>query len=302
MKIFSWNVNGLRSVEKKGALREFFEKENPDIVCFQETKIQAEQALKENFSENYADFEQFWSFAERKGYSGTAIWSKIKPLRVLHNLPEEFLKDDLLHDNYGDATREGRICAAEFEQFWLVTVYTPNAKNKLERMDLRQKWDAEFLKFATKLEQGAVSNSDFSSENIEILAENLSEDFGKKPVIFCGDLNVAHQEIDLARPKQNRRSAGFTDEERAGISNILNTNFVDTFRNFYPERAKIYTWWSNFGKARERNVGWRIDYFVASTQFFKNQKGQNLQIIDAGIHDDIFGSDHCPVSIEVKNV
>lgn len=292
MNIFSWNVNGIRAVEKKGAFKEFFESTNPDIACFQETKISADQVQKENFDDKYPKYHKFWSFAARKGYSGTAIWSKIKPLRILRNFSNEFL-GEILTDAYGDATSEGRICAAEFPDFWLLTVYTPNAKSELERLELRQKWDAEFLKFAKKLESGELSSSDFAPENVEILSQDLPENFKKKPVIFCGDLNVAHQEIDLARPKQNRRSAGFTDEERAGISQILSQNFVDTFRNFYPEKGEIYTWWSYLGGARKRNVGWRIDYFVASRELLGEK------ITDAAIHDQILGSDHCPVSIKV---
>lgn len=263
MKIFSWNINGIRAVERKGALADFLSSQNPDIVCFQETKIDAGQLSKEKFEENYPEYRKFWSHAERKGYSGTAIWSKIKPKQTLHNFSPEILKKYDLSDKFGDASTEGRICAVEFDDFWLVTVYTPNAKNGLERLDLRQKWDAAFLEFIKSFE---------------------------KPVFFCGDLNVAHEEIDLARPKQNRNTHGFTDQERAGFSNFIANGFVDIFRIQHPNEPNFYTWWSYFGKARERNVGWRIDYFLTNSN--ENPK------IDAKIHPEIMGSDHCPVSIE----
>ena len=294
MKIFSWNVNGIRAVEKKGAFGDFFEKCQPDIACFQETKIDEIQLSKEKFEEKYPDYHKIWSFAERKGYSGTAIWSRVKPLRAIFNFDKNTLESANLTDTYGDATREGRICAAEFADFWLLTVYTPNAKNQLERLDLRQKWDRVFLDFIKKLESGALSNADFGDGGVSIFDQNLSDNFDKKPVIFCGDLNVAHQEIDLARPKQNRRSAGFTDEERAGISTIISNDFIDTFRKFYPDATDKYTWWSYLGGARKRNVGWRIDYFLAS-------KNASNMITEAEIHDDIMGSDHCPVSILISN-
>lgn len=300
MRLYSWNVNGIRAIEKKGALKEFFESEKPDILCMQETKIDAIQLSKEKFEENYPDFFKIWSFADRKGYSGTAIWSKSKPMRAIFNFDKNTIETSSLADTYGDATREGRICAAEFADFWLLTVYTPNAKNQLERLDLRQKWDKTFANFAQKLESGQLSNDDFNTEEISIFEENTPSNFAKKPVIFCGDLNVAHQEIDLARPKQNRRSAGFTDEERAGISATISKGFIDTFRNFHPTTTDKYTWWSYLGGARKRNVGWRIDYFLASQSIFE-APNSGTKIIEAQIHDDILGSDHCPVSILVSS-
>ena len=290
MKIFSWNVNGIRAVEKKGSLGDFLAKENPDIVCFQETKIQAEQVSSEKFDEKYPEYSKFWSFAERKGYAGTSIWTKIQPEIVVRNFPREILANYNLSDKFGDATKEGRICAAFFGDFWLLTVYTPNAKGGLERLELRQKWDAAFLDFAKKLEQGGLKNQDFEDEN-------STEIFPPAPVFFCGDLNVAHEEIDLARPKQNRGEHGFTDEERAGFSNFVRAGFVDILRAQNPETGKLYTWWSYYGKSRERNVGWRIDYFLTSGE-------KNPHQVRAKIHPRILGSDHCPVSIEwsEKNV
>ena len=308
MKIFSWNVNGIRAVEKKGALADFLARKNPDIVCFQEIKIDAEQIAKENFDEKYPEYLKFWSHAERKGYAGTAIWSKVAPKTVLTNFPEAILAKYNLHDNFGDAASEGRICAAEFDDFWLLTVYTPNTKNDLGRLKLRQEWDAAFLELAKGLEQGEFS--------------------APKPVFFCGDLNVAHQEIDLTNPKANRGKHGFTDEERAGFSNFLSANFHDIFREQHPDEPELYTWWSHFAKSRERNVGWRIDYFLISGNGAENDKmfassshkahsakisdgnfvgsereaqhgGIFTQKIHAEIHPEILGSDHCPVSIEL---
>lgn len=270
MRIFSWNVNGIRAVERKGALNDFFESENPDIVCFQETKIQQDQLKTEEFDKKYPEYFKFWSFAQRKGYSGTAIWTKFQPIQTLFNFSKDILEEFNLTDKFGDASKEGRILAIEFLDFWVLTVYTPNTKSSLERLPLRQKWDKAFLKFAKKLEQG-----DFSIP---------------KPVIFCGDLNVAHQEIDLANPKANRGKHGFTDEERAGFSNFLTENFEDIFRKQHPNSTDIYTWWSYFGKSRQRNVGWRIDYFLTSEEISKNWQ--------AKIHPQIIGSDHCPVSVE----
>ena len=297
MKIFSWNVNGIRAVEKKGTLADFLARKNPDIVCFQEIKIDAEQIAKENFDEQYPEYLKFWSHAERKGYAGTAIWSKIAPKTVLTNFPEAILAKYNLGDNFGDATSEGRICAAEFDDFWLLTVYTPNTKNDLGRLKLRQDWDAAFLELAKGLEQGEFS--------------------APKPVFFCGDLNVAHQEIDLANPKANRGKHGFTDEERAGFSNFLSANFRDIFREQHPNESELYTWWSHFAKSRERNIGWRIDYFLVSgnDEMFAFSSGISVAQrseaheqkaehevarikIHAEIHPEILGSDHCPVSIE----
>ncbi len=267
MNIYSWNVNGLRAVENKGALKHFLDQENPDIVCFQEIKIQADQLPPQNLDEKYPDYLKFYSFADRKGYSGTAIWSKVQPIQVLHNFSDEILTEFDLSDAFGDASTEGRICAAEFDDFWLITVYTPNSKGDLGRLKLRQNWDRAFLKFVKKLES-------------------------QKPVVFCGDLNVAHEEIDLANPKQNRGKHGFTDEERFGFDEFLNASLNDVFRAQHPNEPELYTWWSHYAKSRERNVGWRIDYFITSSSIAsKNPK--------AKIYPQIMGSDHCPISLEI---
>ena len=268
MKIYSWNVNGLRAVENKGALRSFLSEENPDIACFQEIKMQADQIPAQNFDEKYPEYHKFYSFAERKGYSGTAIWTKYEPIQTLHNFTDDILVEFDLADNFGDASSEGRICAAEFNDFWLVTVYTPNTKGDLGRLNLRQNWDAAFLEFVQKLEL-------------------------EKQVIFCGDLNVAHEEIDLANPKPNRGKHGFTDEERAGFDEFLNSGLSDIFRLQNPEIPELYTWWSHYAKSRERNVGWRIDYFIVSQKITKNAA-------TAKIHPQILGSDHCPISLEIE--
>ncbi|MDO4871893.1 MAG: exodeoxyribonuclease III [bacterium] len=292
MKIFSWNVNGIRAVEKKGLLAEFFAQKNPDIVCFQEIKIDASQISKERFEEKYPEYFKFYSHAERKGYAGTAIWSKIKPQIVLKNFTKNLREKYQLTDQFGDASTEGRICAAFFGDFWLLTVYTPNTKNDLSRLALREKWDAAFLDFAKGLEKGEFSKNDFEeSEIFENQPAFEKANFAQAPVFFCGDLNVAHQEIDLANPKANRGKHGFTDEERAGFSKFLAFEFEDIFRNQHPNQPELYTWWSHFAKSRERNVGWRIDYFLLS------KNAQNAKI-EAKIHPEIMGSDHCPVSIE----
>ena len=294
MKIFSWNINGIRAVEKKGNLAKFLSVKNPDIACFQEIKIDETQILKENFDEKYPEYFKFYSHAERKGYAGTAIWSKQKPQAILRNFPQQILNKFNLADSFGDSSTEGRICAARFIDFWLITVYTPNTKNDLGRLMLRENWDAAFLEFSKGLEDGKFSKEDFA-ENLEIIEENPQDIFKPNSVIFCGDLNVAHEEIDLSNPKANRRKHGFTDEERQGFSNFISADLVDIFRNQNPERAEIYTWWSHFAKSRERNVGWRIDYFVVS-------KGLNSQKNKAEIHNEILGSDHCPISLEVMDV
>ena len=264
MKLYSWNVNGIRSVDKKGALAEFITKENPDIVCFQETKAHETQLDLE-----FPEYEKFWNSATKKGYSGTAIWTKIEPLRVSYDLPENLISDYKLDsDAYGDPSNEGRIITAEFEDFYLITVYTPNSKGDLSRLKLRhEKWDPAFLKY------------------LQIRQE-------KKPVVFCGDLNVAHTELDLANPKPNIGKHGFTDEERAGFDNLLKAGFVDTFRLFTKEGGH-YSWWTHWAKARERNVGWRIDYFLVSSPLVDRIK-------TAQIHPAVTGSDHCPVSIELS--
>ena len=259
MKIYSWNVNGLRAVIRKGALQKFIEEQQPDILCLQETKAKQGQA-----EIDLPEYEELWNSAERPGYSGTAIFTKIKPVSVRNDLPTniEFA------DEYGDPLIEGRVLTAEFEEFYLVDVYTPNSKNGLERLGLREKkWDPEFLRYLKELEE-------------------------KKPVVVCGDFNAAHEEIDLARPKTNHHNAGFTDEERQGISNLINAGLIDTFRVLNPE-AQRYTWWSHWGHARENNVGWRIDYFFIS-------KSLRSALKNAEIYENYMGSDHCPISIELE--
>lgn len=259
LKIFSWNVNGLRAVIRKGALTEFIEKYQPDILCLQETKAKQGQA-----EIDLPEYEELWNSAERPGYAGTAIFTKVKPLSVRNDLPTtvEFA------DGFGDPLTEGRVLTAEFEEFFLVDVYTPNSKNELERLALREKkWDPEFLKYLKELEK-------------------------TKPVVVCGDFNAAHEEIDIARPKTNHHSAGFTDEERQGITNLINAGLVDTFRKLNPEAVR-YTWWSHWGHARENNVGWRIDYFFVSESLLPKLKS-------AEIYEGVTGSDHCPISIELE--
>jgi len=264
MKIYSWNVNGIRAVIRKELFVPFIEKHQPDILCLQETKAQQGQAEIE-----MPGYEEYWNSAERKGYSGTAIFTKTKPISVVNGLAGDIAeKHGLTADGYGDPAKEGRVITAEFEDFYIVTVYTPNAKDDLSRIPLRHKqWDPAFLEHCKTLEK-------------------------KKPVIFCGDLNVAHTEDDLARPKQNRGKKGFTDEEREGFDNFEKAGFLDTFRLFVQGNGH-YSWWSNFGKARERNVGWRIDYFLISEALKPKLK-------DAAIHANIMGSDHCPISIELN--
>lgn len=274
MKIFSWNVNGIRAVQSKGALNDFINTQQPDAIGFQETKFQEAQMIEQDFDNFYPDYQKFYSYAEKKGYSGTAIWLKksIKIYQTLHNFPETILDKYDLSDNFGDAASEGRICAVELSDLWLVTVYTPNSKGKLERIPLREKWDKAFLEFCEMLKKGDLSAT--------------------KPVIFCGDLNVAHEEIDLANPKQNKGKHGFTEEERSGFSNYIQTGFVDIFRNRNIGVEKAYTWWSYYAKSRERNVGWRIDYFIID-------KILSERVVDVNIHPDILGSDHCPISLEI---
>ena len=265
MKIYSWNVNGIRAVIKKGEFIKFVEAHQPDIFCLQETKAQQGQA-----EIDLPDYKEYWSSAEKKGYSGTVIFTKIKPLQVINGFAKGIAeKHRLTKDDYGDPAKEGRVISAEFDNFWLVTVYTPNSKRDLSRLALREKqWDPAFLEHCKKLEKS-------------------------KPVIFCGDLNVAHTEIDLARPKENEKSAGFTLEERSGLDKIISAGFIDTYRTKHPDQAKAYTWWTAWANARANNVGWRIDYFCAS-------KSLGSQIKSADIHADQMGSDHCPVSIEVS--
>src|SRR4051812_8125784 len=263
IKIYSWNVNGIRAVARKELFKPFVDAEQPDIICLQETKAEQGQA-----EVDLAGYEEYWNSAEKKGYSGTAIFSKIKPLAIINGFPEDIIKEyKVTGDTYGDPNKEGRVITAEFEKFFVVTVYTPNAKDSLSRLELREKhWDPAFLAFCKQLEK-------------------------KKPVIFCGDLNVAHTEDDLANPKPNKGKKGFTDEERAGFQNFVDAGFVDTFRMFTKGNGH-YSWWSHFANSRARNVGWRIDYVLVSDSIKKKVK-------EAKIHADVLGSDHCPVSIEI---
>jgi exodeoxyribonuclease III len=261
MKIISWNVNGIRAVHKKGLFLPFVKKLKPDVLCLQETKAMEGQAELD-----LPEYEEYWCSADKKGYSGVAIFTKETPLDVRFGLPEDIaLTYGLANDGYGDPNKEGRIIAADIGQVIVVSVYTPNAKDDLSRLSLRHKqWDPAFLEYMKRLEE-------------------------EKPVIFCGDLNVAHTEDDLARPKENRGVKGFTDEEREGIQALVDAEFVDTFRLFHKGNG-FYTWWSHFNQARERNVGWRIDYIFVSKKLAPKVK-------KADIHPDIYGSDHCPVSI-----
>jgi exodeoxyribonuclease-3 len=262
MKIISWNVNGIRAVHKKGLLIPFIEKYKPDAFCIQETKAQEDQS-----EVDLKEYEEYWNSAIKKGYSGTAIFTKEKPISIFLNFPDKIAKKYKFSDKYGDTNTEGRIVCAEYKKFYLVTVYTPNAKDDLTRIPMRHKsWDPAFLEYMKDLEK-------------------------TKPVIFCGDLNVAHTEDDLARPKENVGKKGFTDEEREGIQNFINAGFVDTFRIFNKGNG-FYTWWSHFGGARARNVGWRIDYIFVSKKLEKKVK-------NAEIYPNEFGSDHCPISLEI---
>lgn len=262
MIIVSWNVNGIRAVHKKGLLLPFIERYRPDFLCLQETK-----AAPEENPVDLSEYHEVWNSASRKGYSGTAIFSNTPPLSVSRNLPEPLLQRFKIgNDGYGNPNEEGRVIAAEFAQFFLVTVYTPNAKDDLSRIPLRLKWDPAFLEYVKGLEK-------------------------KKPVIFCGDLNVAHTEDDLARPKENVGKKGFTEEERAGVNAFVEAGFVDTFRLF-TKGSGHYTWWSHFAKARERNVGWRIDYIFVSNQIAK-------KVMAAKILPEVLGSDHCPTLSDI---
>ncbi len=265
MKLYSWNVNGIRAVINKGAFQKFVAKHQPDILCLQETKAKEGQAVID-----LPDYHEYWNSADKAGYSGTAIFSKIKPLSVINGLVGDIArKYGLAGDSYGDPTKEGRVLSAEFDKFWVVTVYTPNSKGDLSRLGLRHKmWDPAFLEHLKQLEKS-------------------------KPVIFCGDLNVAHSEIDLANPKANIGKHGFTDEERSGFDQFEAAGFVDTFRTKYPDQTDAYTWWTHWANARARNIGWRIDYWLASRELVD-------KITEAKIHPDILGSDHCPVSIIIK--
>lgn len=263
MKIISWNVNGLRAVHKKELFVPFVEKYNPDVICIQETKSKQHQ--------NEIDlpmYEEYWNSAERAGYSGTAIFSKEKPLNVLFGFPDDLTKKYKLEDDeYGDPNKEGRVLTAEFDDFFLVNVYTPNSKEDLSRLNLRHKqWDRAFLEY------------------VKFLNES-------KPVVFCGDLNVAHTEEDLANPKQNVGKHGFTKEEREGIDNLEKAGFVDTFRHFTKGNGH-YTWWSHFADSRSRNIGWRLDYFFVSKELLPKIKSSKIL-------PDVLGSDHCPIELGI---
>ena len=250
MKLISWNVNGLGAVVNKG-FYESFDKLNADIFCIQETKMQEGQ-----LDINFDGHKMFLNSAVRKGYSGTAIFTKIVPISVSYGIGIEE------HD------QEGRVITLEFKDFYLVDCYTPNAQRELTRLDYRMKWENDFREYLKKLDK-------------------------IKPVILCGDLNVAHNEIDLKNPKPNRGNAGFTDEERSQMTNLLNSGFVDSFRYLYPDKQDAYSWWSYMGKAREKNIGWRIDYFIVSEKI-------KDKIVDAKIHPEIMGSDHCPVELDME--
>ena len=262
MRIYSWNVNGIRAVHKKGYFEPFIAKHQPDILCLQETKAERGQS-----EVDLPEYDEYWSSAEKKGYSGTAIFTKIAPIEAIYGLPDDLRSDHELLDGYGDAAKEGRVTTLEFEELYVVSVYTPNAKDDLSRLPMRQHWDRAFLAYMKRLKSD-------------------------KPVIFCGDLNVAHTELDLARPKENKGKKGFTAEERGGIDEMVKAGFKDSFRLFHEGNGH-YTWWSHFGKARERNVGWRIDYCMVSEDILPIVK-------KAEIHPEVFGSDHCPVSVEIS--
>ena len=264
MKVYSWNVNGIRAVLKKGVFQSFLKEHDPDILCLQETKAERGQV-----EIDLPGYQEYWNSAVKKGYSGTAIFSKREPLSVTNGFPKDFTRRFKFADELErDSAEEGRVITAEFEKYFVVTVYTPNAKEDLSRLALRcEHWDPAFLAYVRLLEK-------------------------RKPVIFCGDLNVAHTELDLANPKSNKGKKGFTDEERKGFQNLLDAGFLDTFRLFKRGNGH-YTWWSHFANSRSRNIGWRIDYFLVSPQLRGAVK-------NAQIHPQILGSDHCPVSIELE--
>ncbi|GGE40396.1 exodeoxyribonuclease III [Pullulanibacillus camelliae] len=251
MKLVSWNVNGLRACVKKGFL-DYFNEVDADFFCVQETKLQEGQIELE-----LEGYRQYWNYAEKKGYSGTAIFTKKEPLSVTYGLGED-----------EDSEPEGRIITLEYERYYVVTMYTPNAKRDLSRLPYRLEWEERAFNYLNTL------NS-------------------KKPLIFCGDLNVAHQEIDIKNAKSNKGNSGFTDEERACMSKLLDSGFIDSFRYLYPDKAEHYTWWSYMNKVRERNIGWRIDYFITSEQLADTIKA-------AEIHSDILGSDHCPILLDIQ--
>jgi exodeoxyribonuclease-3 len=261
MKLASWNVNGIRAIHKKGDLDKFIKTHKPDVLCLQETKAAPHESPMD-----LPNYHEFWNSANRKGYSGTAIFSKEKPLSVEFGFPEKINKKYKLADDFGDTCEEGRVMTAEYPDFYVVNVYTPNSKRGLERLRY-DAWDPAFLEHCKNLEK-------------------------KKSVIMCGDFNAAHTEDDLARPKDNQKNAGFTSEEREGVDHIIDAGFIDTFRLFTQGNGH-YSWWTYMARARERNVGWRIDYFFVS-------KKLKSQVKNATIEDQVFGSDHCPVTVELK--
>ncbi len=263
MKLVSWNVNGIRAVHKKGLFTPMVEQLQPDVICLQETK-----ALQHESPLDLSEYHEYWNSAVKKGYSGTAIFTKEKPINVLLDFPEHIVKKYTLTDSYGDPNTEGRVIAVVLKKYFIVNVYTPNSKPELSRLNLRDKnWDPAFLEYCKELEQ-------------------------VKPVIFCGDLNVAHTFDDLANPKANIGEHGFTDEERAGIDKIHTAGFIDTFRMFTTGNGH-YSWWSHFANARARNVGWRIDYWFVSKILSK-------KVVSSTIHPEFMGSDHCPVFLEIS--
>ena len=250
MKLISWNVNGIRACVQKGFL-DFFKEVDADVFCIQESKLQEGQINLE-----LEGYYQYWNYAERKGYSGTAIFTKVKPLSVSYGI------------NIEEHDKEGRVITLEFDEYYVITVYTPNSQNELARLDYRMKWEDDFREYLKSLEKN-------------------------KPVILCGDLNVAHKEIDLKNPSTNRKNAGFTDDEREKFTTLLNSGFIDTFRYFYPELTGAYSWWSYRFNARKNNAGWRIDYFVVSNSL-------EDRLDSAKIHAEVLGSDHCPVELVIK--
>ena len=262
LKLISWNVNGIRAVLRKGNLQKIFTSMDPDVLCLQEIKARPEQVQME-----FPTHHVYWNPADKPGYSGTAIFSKEPALSIVLNLPEDIAVQYHLQDDYGHTNQEGRVLVVEFETYYVATVYTPNAKADLSRLPMRKNnWDPAFLAYMKRLD--AV-----------------------KPVLFCGDFNVAHTEDDLAQPKQNMKSHGFTPEERSGFDALVSSGFVDTFRLFHTGNG-VYSWWSNFGNSRIRNIGWRIDYWMAS-------KSLQHSVRSSEVHTDVIGSDHCPVSIEI---
>lgn len=265
MKLYSWNVNGIRAVLTKGTFQAFVKDHDPDVLCLQETKAKPEQV-----EIDLPGYNLYWNSAEKAGYSGTAIFSKQKPHQVINGFTDDIAaKYKLSGDSYGDPSKEGRVISAEFEKFWVVTVYTPNSKGDLSRLSLRHtQWDPAFLEHIKELEKS-------------------------KPVVFSGDLNVAHNEIDLSNPKPNVGKHGFTDEEREGFNNFEKADLIDTLRALYPDTPELYSWWTHWANARARNIGWRIDYWLISASLKDTLKA-------ATIHPDVMGSDHCPVSIELN--